>query len=41
MNRLLVIVSCALVLASCKGNANNVVLSSLDRSAKIHSSART
>ena len=35
MNRLLVIVSCALVLASCKGNANNVVLSSLDRSAKI------
>ena len=35
MNRFLVIVSCALVLASCKGNANNVVLSSLDRSAKI------
>ena len=35
MNRLLVIVSCALVLASCKGSANNVVLSSLDRSAKI------
>ena len=35
MNRFLVIVSCALVLTSCRGNANNVVLSSLDRSEKI------
>ena len=35
MKRFVVIASCALVLASCKGGANNVVLSSLDRSAKI------
>ena len=35
MKRFLVIASCALVLASCRGNANNVVLSSLDRSEKI------
>ena len=35
MKRLLIVVSSVLVLASCKGNANNVVLSSLDRSAKI------
>ena len=35
MKRFIVIASCALVLASCRGNANNVVLSSLDRSEKI------
>jgi hypothetical protein len=35
MKRFVVIASCALVLASCRGGANNVVLSSLDRSAKI------
>ena len=35
MKRFLAVASCALVLGSCKGSANNVVLSSLDRSDKI------
>ena len=35
MKRFLAVASCALLLGSCKGNANNVVLSSLDRSDKI------
>ena len=35
MSRFLAIALCAFVLTSCNNNANNVVLSSLDRSAKI------
>jgi hypothetical protein len=35
MIRFFAIALCALLLTSCRGNANNVVLSSLDRSAKI------
>jgi hypothetical protein len=35
MMRFFAVVLCALFLASCRGNANNVVLSSLNRSAKI------
>jgi hypothetical protein len=35
MIRLMMVGLCTLVLTSCRGNANNVVLSSLDRSAKL------
>ncbi|MGB5682509.1 MAG: hypothetical protein WBM47_11730 [Polyangiales bacterium] len=35
MTRFTAIVACALLLASCQNNANNVVLASLDRSEKI------
>ena len=35
MIRFAALVSCALVIASCRGNATNIVLASLDRSEKI------